>query len=107
MILINVRYKVRPEYAESFLSEVEWFTEATRNEEGNIFFEWYRDPQKTNEFLLIEAFHDDADVAHVTSQHFQRAQEELPQYFLETPDIINTKIPGKLTWDKLTEFEVK
>lgn len=106
MILINVRYKVRPEYADTFLEEVAWFTAATRAEEGNIFFDWYQDPVNSNEFLLIEAFEDGADVAHVTSAHFTRAQEELPKYFLETPDIINTLIPGKTEWDKLVEFAV-
>lgn len=106
MILINVRYKVRPEYTPTFLDEVSWFTEATRAEEGNIFFDWYQDPTKDNEFLLIEAFADDADVAHVQSEHFRRACEELPRYFMETPEVINTKIPGKTQWDKLVEFAV-
>ncbi|MGM9229378.1 putative quinol monooxygenase, partial [Campylobacter jejuni] len=58
MILINVKYKVRPEFADTFLQEVSWFTEATRAEEGNIFFDWFRDPENANEYLLIEAFQD-------------------------------------------------
>ncbi|MBP3088872.1 antibiotic biosynthesis monooxygenase [Corynebacterium sp. sy017] len=107
MILINVRYNVRPEFVDTFLEEIAWFTEATRAEEGNIFFEWYQDPHNPAQFLLIESFHDDADVAHVQSEHFQRACKELPRYFVETPKVINTTIPGKTEWDKLVEFAVE
>ena len=107
MILINVKYEVRPEYEETFLQEVAWFTEATRAEEGNIFFDWYKDPDKSNGYLLIEAFQDDAAEAHVNSEHFQRACDEMPQYLLKTPDIINTTIEGKTEWDKMAEFKVE
>lgn len=41
MILINVKFSVRPEYAETFLDDIAWYTAATRTEEGNIFFDWY------------------------------------------------------------------
>lgn len=107
MILINVKYQVRPEVADDFLNKVSWFTEATRAEEGNIFFDWYRSPEQPNEFILVEAFQDDADVAHVESDHFKRACEEIPQYLKETPQIINTKIPEKTEWDRMAEFQVE
>ena len=95
MILINVSYQVKPEHAENFLEEVSWFTEATQAEEKNLFFDWYRDPQ------------DDGAEAHVTSEHFQRATEEMPKYLVETPKIINTLIEGKTEWDEMAEFQVK
>lgn len=106
MILINVRYVVKPEAAPTFLDDVAWFTEATRAEEGNIFFDWYKDPEDPNKFLLIEAFQDDAAEAHVNSDHFKRACEEMPGYLVETPTIINTLIGGKTDWDKMAEFQV-
>lgn len=107
MILINVKYQVRPEAAGTFLDDIAWFTEATRAEPGNIFFDWYRSPEKANEFLLIEAFQDDAAEPHVNSEHFQRACEEMPGYLLETPEIINTLIEGKTEWDRMAEFRVE
>lgn len=107
MILINVKYTVRPEHAETFLQDFDWFTQATRAEEGNIFFDWFQDPEADNKFLLIEAFHDDADVAHVQSEHFVRVCKEMPAYLLETPEIINTKIPGKTEWDRMAEMQVE
>ncbi|AHI22328.1 putative quinol monooxygenase [Corynebacterium vitaeruminis] len=106
MILINVKYQVKPEYVDRFLEDVDWFTQATRAEEGNIFFDWYKDPVYEDEFLLIEAFQDDAAEPHVKSEHFQRACEEMPKYLVKTPSIINTLIPGKTEWDKMAEFQV-
>ena len=55
--------------------------------------------------MLIEAFQEDAAEAHVTSDHFKRAQAELPQYLVETPNIRNLVMPGD-HWDRLGEFEV-
>ena len=105
--MINVRFKPLPENVENFRELVKDFTDASRAEEGNIFFDWFRDPENSNEFLLIEAFQDDADVAHVESEHFKRACDEMPKYLLETPEIINTKIPGKTEWDRMAEFRVE
>ena len=107
MIFIAVKFPVKPEYADQWIEKTRAFTEATRAEEGNIFFDWFRDPENANEYLLIEAFQDDADVAHVESEHFKRACDEMPKYLLETPEIINTKIPGKTEWDRMAEFRVE
>lgn len=106
MILINVRYIVRPEYQDTFLSEVDWFTQACRAEEGCLFFDWFRSEENPAEYFLVEGYLDGAGEAHVQSEHFQRATEELPKYFVETPKVINTTIEGKTEWDKLVEFEV-
>lgn len=107
MILINVKFHVKPDHADTFLSDIAWYTNATRAEEGNIFFDWYRDPADPSQFILIEGFHDDAAAAHVNSDHFQRACVEVPTYLVETPEIINTIIPGKTEWDRMAEFQVK
>ncbi|HIW95339.1 MAG TPA: antibiotic biosynthesis monooxygenase [Candidatus Corynebacterium gallistercoris] len=107
MILINVKYQVKPECADTFLKDVQWFTEATRAEEGNIFFDWFRSEDDRNEFILVEAFQDDAAEAHVNSDHFKRACDEMPKYLQQTPQIINTEIPGKTEWDEMAEFKVE
>ena len=105
MILINVKWTVKPEYAEQFPSLVKEFTDAVRREPGNIFFEWARHLEEDNTYVLVEAFQDDAAEAHVTSDHFKAAQAELPPYVVETPQIRNMQIPGD-HWDTLGEFEV-
>lgn len=106
MILINVRFRPTPEHVEDFREQVAEFTDATRAEEGCIFFDWYRSEEDPNEYLLIEAFHDDAAAAHVNSEHFKKAQELFPTILSETPTIINTLIPGKTEWDEMAEFKV-
>lgn len=85
MILINVKFRVKPEHTATFLADIDWFTTATRAEPGNLFFDWYQSPADPGEFILVEGFHDDAAEPHVNSEHFQRACRELPGYLVETP----------------------
>lgn len=105
MILINVSFHVKPEYKDTFLDEVQWYTDACNAEPGCLFFKWYTDPQDDQRFFLIEGYADGTDVDHVNTEHFKRSCEEMPKYLLETPDIINTKIPGKTEWDKMAEYK--
>lgn len=105
MIFICVKWPVKPEYADRWIELTRDFTEATRGEPGNLFFEWSRSVEDPNTFVLIEAFRDDAAQAHVTAPHFTRAQGELPQYLQETPLIRNVLMEGD-HWDRLGEFEV-
>jgi len=42
--------------------------------------------------------------AHVTSEHFRKAQADLPPYVEETPLIRNVVMDGD-HWDTLGEFE--
>jgi len=62
-----------------------------------------------NEYVLIEAFRDDAaGAAHVRSDHFkqaQQAQQALPPYLAETPRIVNFSIAGN-DWSVLGELAV-
>ena len=44
MIFIAVKFPVKPEYADQWIEKTRAFTEATRAEEGNKFFEWSRAP---------------------------------------------------------------
>ena len=105
MIFICVKWKVLPEHADRWPELTREFTEATRAEEGNLFFEWSRSVDDPNQYVLIEAFKDDAAETHVTSTHFKTAQAELPQYVQETPEIRNVQLEGD-HWDRLGEFEV-
>ncbi|NNG40005.1 antibiotic biosynthesis monooxygenase [Flexivirga sp. ID2601S] len=105
MILIVVKWQIKPEYADQWPQLSRDFTEATRAEPGNRFFEWSRSLDDPNEYVLVEAFDDDAAEAHVTSEHFKKAQAELPQYAAETPQVRN--IQGQPDeWDALGEFAV-
>ena len=106
MILIVVKWPIKPEYADEWLELSREFTEATRAEPGNKWFDWSRSLDDPHTYVLVEAFDDDAAEAHVTSPHFKQAQQELPKYLRRTPDIINTTIEGD-TWSELGEFRVE
>lgn len=105
MIFICVKWKVKPEHVEQWPELTREFTEATRAEPGNIFFEWSRSLDEPDTYVLIEAFKEDAAEAHVTSDHFRKAQADLPQYLTETPKVRNVVMPGD-HWDELGEFTV-
>ncbi|MCY7400750.1 MAG: antibiotic biosynthesis monooxygenase, partial [Nocardioides sp.] len=82
------------------------FTDATRGEEGCLWFEWSRSLDDPREYVLVEAFRDDgAGVAHVGSEHFRQATQQLPPYLAATPRIVNTTIEGS-DWSELGEMSV-
>ncbi len=106
MIFITVKFKVRPEYAEEWLTLVDPFTQATRSEPGNLWFDWSRSVDDANEFVLVEAFRDgSAGEQHVKSDHFQQAMKTMPAALTETPKIVNFEIEGD-DWSRMGELEV-
>jgi quinol monooxygenase YgiN len=95
MIFIVVKFPVRPERSDEWLSLVEDFTKATRAEPGNLFFEWSRSVEDPNEFVLVEGFADGAaGAAHVGSEHFKTAMAVLPDAISARPKIISHELPG-------------
>lgn len=104
MIFICVKWTIRPERADEWLGLVDDFTRATRAEPGNIFFEWSRSVDDPNQFVLVEAFQDDAASAHVNSDHFRTAMAWMPDVVAETPDIINFTTEGT-GWSKMAEVQ--
>jgi quinol monooxygenase YgiN len=105
MIFIAARFRVLPDHADSWTEIARSFTEATRAEPGNLWFDWSRDVEDPQEYVLLEAFEDDAAAAHVQSDHFRQAQAELPAYLAETPRILNTTLEGS-GWNELGELAV-
>lgn len=105
MIFIVVKFPVRPDRSDEWLSLVADFTAATRAEPGNVFFDWSRSAGDPNEFVLIEAFRDSAaGAAHVTSEHFKAAMAALPDAIADTPQIINVEVPSE-GWSRMTELQ--
>ncbi|MGW5053597.1 putative quinol monooxygenase [Actinokineospora sp. NPDC004072] len=106
MIFIVVKFPVKPEHADTWLEKVRPFTEATRAEPGNLWFEWSRSAEDPNTFILVEAFQDDAGEAHVTSQHFTDALTTMRDLVSRTPDIVSTTIEGATGWSKMGELAI-
>ena len=106
MIFIVAKFLIKREHADNWPELSREFTEATRAEPGNLWFDWARSVDNPDEYVLTEAFKDDAAVAHVTGDHFRKAQQDLPQYLQETPRIRNTQL-DRDEWDQLGEFTVE
>jgi quinol monooxygenase YgiN len=107
MIFIVAKFKTKPEWSERWLDFVHDFTEATRAEPGNLWFEWSRSADDPNEFVLVEAFNDDGAGPHVNSDHFKQAIKMLPTALAETPQIINVSIEGATDWSRMAELGVE
>ena len=105
MILIVVKYRTKPEYTEQWPEIVDEFTRATLAEPGNIFFEWSMSLDTDDEWVLVEAFQDDAGEAHVTSDHFATGLEAMRPALAETPRIISRTVEGS-GWDEMGELKV-
>lgn len=103
MIFIVVKWTIKPERSDEWLTLVDPFTQATRDEPGNIFFEWSRSVDSPHQFTLVEAFQDDAAAAHVNSGHFKAAMAWMPGVIAETPQIINVQAPGD-GWSRMAEL---
>jgi quinol monooxygenase YgiN len=106
LIFITAKFRVLPQHADEWPEISREFTEATRSEEGCLWFEWSRSLDDPHEYVLVEAFQDgDAGGAHVGSDHFKKAQQDLPPYLVETPRIVNFEVPGT-DWSELGEMRV-
>ncbi len=106
MIFITAKFQVLPEHADAWPEISRAFTEATRAEDGCLFFDWSRSLDDANEYVLVEAFRDgDAGGAHVSSGHFEAAQAELPPYLAATPKIVSQSVDQD-DWNELGEMKV-
>ena len=106
MIFITAKFQIKPEHADGWPQISQAFTEATRAEPGCLWFEWSRSLDDPQEYVLVEAFRDDAaGGAHVQSEHFRTATAELPAYLVRTPRIVNVTVEGT-DWSELGEMAV-
>ncbi len=107
MHFIVVKFAVKPEYADQWPELSRPYTEATRAEPGNLWFDWSRSVDDRNEYVLVEAFEDgDAPAHHVNSPHFATMKQEFPQYLTSTPRIISRQVDGS-GWDVMGEITVE
>jgi quinol monooxygenase YgiN len=105
MILINVKFPVKPEFADRWPELSREFTEATLAEPGNKWFEWSRSVKDPNTYVLIEAFTDEGAGPHVNSDHFRKMQDDFPQYLAATPQIVSQQVEVE-DWGPMGEITV-
>lgn len=105
MIFIAVKFTVRTAERDNWLPAVEDFTLATRQEPGNVFFDWSYSVENPDQFVLLEAFASaEAGAAHVQSAHFAAAMEAMADLVAEVPEIINVEVPGE-GWSRMAEVQ--
>ena len=107
MIFITAKFRVRPEHADRWPEIAHAFTEATRAEPGNLWFDWSRSLDDPTEYVLVEAFADDdrrrrPRRSPTTSGPPSRSS---PRHLAETPRIVNFSVPGT-DWSELGEMSV-
>ena len=106
MIFITAKFRVRPEHADPGPTSPSEFTEATRAEPGNLWFDWSRSLDDPTEYVLVEAFRDgDAGAAHVQSDHFATRPRPCRAYLVETPRIVSQTVDQD-DWSELGEMQV-
>ncbi|HZS22817.1 MAG TPA: putative quinol monooxygenase [Pseudonocardiaceae bacterium] len=104
MIFIVVKFTIRADQSDEWLARSDEFTQATRNEPGNLFFDWSRSVDNPNQFVLVEAFESaEAGQAHVNSEHFRAAMAWMPDLIAETPEIIHVEVPQD-GWSRMSEL---
>lgn len=106
MIFIVVKWTPKPEHVETFPDFVAEFTRATREEPGNLFFEWSRSLDNPSEYVLVEGFRDgDAGGEHVNSEHFKTFVAAAPDVLAKTPSIISDSVSAD-GWGEMGEIKV-
>ena len=105
MILINVKFPVRPDKVDEWLALADDYAAAVNREEGNVFFQFSRSLDDPNEFVCIEGFrNDDAAGAHVKTEHFAMFIERAPDLVEAQPQIININAPQATGWGPMGEI---
>ncbi len=105
MIVINVKFPVRPEKVDEWVELAEWYAAAVNSEEGCLFFEWSRGLADPNVFVCVEGFRDaDAGGAHVKTEAFSTFVEKAPDLVAAQPQIIYVDAPQVDGWGPMGEI---
>jgi quinol monooxygenase YgiN len=106
VIFIVVKFQVAESHREQWPALTKAFTDATRAEPGNLWFDWSSSLDDPNEYVLVEAFRNsEAGAAHVNSDHFRAGLAAMRPALTATPRIIHTEIEGE-DWSAMGELEI-
>jgi quinol monooxygenase YgiN len=89
MILITVKFPIRPDKNAEWLELADFYATAVRAEPGNHFFEFSQSLDDPNTYVCIEGFADgDAGAEHMKQDHVARFMSEMPDIVSARPQII-------------------
>jgi quinol monooxygenase YgiN len=106
MILINVKFPVRPERIDEWIAIAEQYAKDVSAEPGNVFFEWSRGLDDPNVFLATECFVDGAaGGAHMATPHVANFMAIAPDLVAEQPQIIYVDSDAVTGWNPMGEIQ--
>ena len=106
MILIVVKFPVRPERADEWTGLAADYANAVNAEEGSLFFEWSRSLEEPDTYVCVEGFRDAAaGAAHVSTDTFTRFVEQAPDLVSAQPQIIYVDAPDVPGWGPMGEIQ--
>ena len=106
MILIVVKFPVRPERSEEWQTLAADYARAVNAEEGSLFFEWSRSLEEPDTFVCVEGFRDsEAGASHVRTQAFKDFVERAPDIVARQPQIIYVDAPDVPGWGPMGEIQ--
>jgi quinol monooxygenase YgiN len=72
LIIIHAHIKVKPEYRQDFLDNINELVEKSQAEEGNVSYQLYEDTQHDNQFVMLEEWKNaEAVQYHFETPHFK------------------------------------
>jgi quinol monooxygenase YgiN len=106
VILIVVKFPVRPERAEEWSALAADYARAVQSEAGNLFFEWSRSLDDPDTFVTVEGFRDaDAGKAHTATQHFREFVERAPDIVSAQPQMLYVDSPDLTGWRPMSQIQ--
>jgi quinol monooxygenase YgiN len=105
MIVINVKFPVKPDRVDDWTALAREYAAAVDAEEGSAFFTWSRGLEDPNTFYLVEGFRDaDAGAAHTKTPHFAQFVDQAPDLVSAQPQIIYIDAPQVDGWGPMGEI---
>jgi quinol monooxygenase YgiN len=106
VILIVVKFPVRPERAQEWSALAADYARAVNAEEGSLFFEWSRSLEEPDTFVCVEGFRDAAaGASHVGTEAFTQFVDAAPDLVAAQPQIIYVDAPDVPGWGPMGEIQ--
>ena len=85
MVIVSARFRIEEDSRAALMAELRKLISATRNEAGNIAFEWSVDIDDPNILVLHEVWESaDSLGAHMKSPHMQEAGKTVMPHFVRS-----------------------
>ncbi|MCM3738374.1 antibiotic biosynthesis monooxygenase [Bacillus cytotoxicus] len=88
MIIIHAEFQVDSAKQTAFLEGIQPLIQGSREENGNVSYDLYKDTEKENVYTMVEVWQDaEAVASHNTSEHFASFVERANQFLTAPLDI--------------------